>query len=394
MEYVLLSRQDYLVPSVQLFDRPDNVTLLRILKQFDDSQRPIAYDWETTGLSVHKDEAVCLGLSNGDLHLSIRWRDNAQLKRLCSWLLTKRLIGWNFLFDALFIVKYSGQVPWPYRDAMVQFKGLANEGWTGQSWSLKTAMVDILGWPESNDRELRAYMKEHKCQMHEVLWPILGRYNALDAAATYQAYEYFESFTAQFPGLKSYWQDEWPNLISLLTEQGYNGMAVDTEHYLQHDHNLASQQEEALAELKALVGTHLAAYDRTVVAEIERTPPASLVKKDGTPTVAAEKWRARIEEARGQQHFNFDSTQDLCWLFYEALKYPVAKRTAGGKPAIDKKVLKTLGPEGKLLSTYRKRRDERKFVSGLLTYVIDGRIYCDIRVHGTHTGRCSSGAEK
>lgn len=393
MEYVLLSRQDYQVPKTELLWKPTSSQLNDVLLSFDHGG-PLAFDFETSNLSVHQGEAVCLGLSDGRRHVSIWFADNYQQNSLCRWLLTRRLIGFNSLFDNLWITKYTGQVPWPYRDAMVQFKGLANEGWTGQSWSLKTAMVDILGWPESNDRELRAYMKEHKCQMHEVPWPILGRYNALDAAATYQAYEYFESFTAQFPGLKSYWEEEWPNLISLLTEQGYNGMAVDTEHYLQHDQNLASQQESALAELKALVGTHLAAYDQTVVAEIERTPPASLVKKDGTPTVAAEKWRARIEEARGQQHFNFDSTQDLCWLFYEALKYPVAKRTAGGKPAIDKKVLKTLGPEGKLLSVYRKRRDERQFVKSLLNDVLDGRIHPDIRVHGTHTGRCSSGGEK
>jgi DNA polymerase I-like protein with 3'-5' exonuclease and polymerase domains len=393
MEYVLLRKQNYLVPSVQLIDKPSNPALLQTLRLLERPGKPIAYDWETTGLSAIKDEAVCLGLSNGRTHVSIRWRSKAQLIYLCHWLLKQRLIGWNYLFDALFITKYSGQVPWPYRDAMVMFKSLANEGWTGQSWSLKTAMTDILGWPETNDVELRAYMKQHKCQMHEVPWPILGRYNALDAAATYQAYEYFESFTAQFPGLVDYWQTEFNNLIAMLTEQGMLGMVVDEDHYRLHDEALSNKQADYLAQFEALVGTHLAAYDAAVVAEIENSPPSALVKKDGTPTVAAERWRARIEEARGQRHFNIDSQQDLCWLFYEALKYPVAKRTAGGKPAVDKKVIKTFGQEGKLLAAYRKTRDQRKFIGSLFDSVIDSRLYCDIRVHGTVTGRCSSGSE-
>ena len=186
MDYVLLKRQNLVVPDVVLIDAPTDTELEEILSQYGDI---VAFDWETSSLSVHQGEAVCLGLSNGRLHVSIRWCDQAQLDHLCAWLLTKKLVGWNSLFDSLWITKYSGQVPWPYRDAMVMFKSLANEGIAGQSWSLKTAMTDILGWPESNELELRAYMKKHGCQMHEVPWPILGRYNALDAAATYQAYE-------------------------------------------------------------------------------------------------------------------------------------------------------------------------------------------------------------
>lgn len=392
MEYVLLRKQNYQVPYTELFWKPTWAQLDNLLLSFSHGG-PMAWDFESTGLSAQLDDAVCVSISDGRRHVSIWFADDKQRADICHWLNSQKLIGYNALFDGLFNTKYTGQVPWVYRDAMVMFKSLANEGWTGQSWSLKTAMVDVLGWPETNDVELRAYMKEHKCLMHEVPWPILGRYNALDAAATYQAYEYFESFTSQFPGLVDYWQTEFSNLIAMLTEQGMLGMAVDEDHYRLHDEALSNQQADYLAQFEELVGTHIAAYDAAVVAEIKNNPPSSMVKKDGTPTAAAARWYDRISEAMKRRHFNIDSTQDLCWLFYEALKYPVAKRTAGGKPAIDKKVIKTFGQEGKLLSAYRKKRDERKFVSSLFDSVIDGRLYCDIRVHGTKTGRCSSGAE-
>lgn len=394
MEYVLLRKQNYKVPETELFWKPSADEWEELRQYYDQRNCPISWDFESTGLSVHKDEAVCVSISDGRRHVSIWFANDVQREDICTWLNTRQLIGYNALFDGLFNTKYTGQVPWIYRDAMVMFKSLANEGWTGQSWSLKTAMTDILGWPETNDVELRAYMKQHKCEMHEVPWPILGRYNALDAAATYQAYEYFESFTAQFPGLVGYWEEEFSNLIALLTEQHTLGMAVDVDHYRQHNESLTSQQADYLTQFEALVGPHLAAYDEIVVAEIENSPPSALVKKDGTPTVAAERWRTRIEEARGRRHFNIDSTQDLCWLFYERLGYPVMSRTPGGKPSIDKKVLGKLGDAGQLLSKYRKRRDEQKHLTSLLADVNNGRVSPDVRVHGTITSRVSSGGEK
>jgi hypothetical protein len=38
---------------------------------------------------------------------------------------------------------------------------LSTEGWDGQSWSLKTAMTDVLGWPEINNKALKRWLVEN-----------------------------------------------------------------------------------------------------------------------------------------------------------------------------------------------------------------------------------------
>jgi DNA polymerase I-like protein with 3'-5' exonuclease and polymerase domains len=389
-DYILLKRQQYEPAPVDLYSGLNVPALMSVLSLFD-SRDEVSYDFETTGLSSHLDEVVSLGLSNGIHTVSIQLETRLIKLAACKWLLTKRLIGHNYIFDGLFITKYTGQVPWPYRDTLVMFKSLANEGIKGQKWTLKTAMTDVLGWPTANNDELKAYMKEHRCQFHEVDWAILGKYNGLDALATWQLWEYLETFTDQFPALTDFWDAEWCHLIALLMEQCWNGLTVDVEKYVAHDAALSKEQDEYLRLFFAVVQPHIEAYNEAVVGQIPL--PKKPTKKDGSEAASMEKYRAKVEAAKLVNHFSVDSNDALCWLFYDKLQYPVAARTPAGKPSVDKKSLGKLGEAGMLLLKYRKRRDERKFIVGLLNSKIGDRVHPDIRPHGTISGRCSSGAE-
>lgn len=390
-DYILLKQQQYEPSDVDLYVPEDVTDMMLMLSRFD-GQEKVAFDFETDGLSAHTNDAVSLGLSNGAYTLSIWIGEDSLRVAACEWLMTKKLIAHNYIFDGLFVTKYTGRVPWPYRDTLVMFKSLANEGILGQTWGLKTAMTDILGWQKSNNDEIKAYMKANKCQFHEVKWEILGKYNGLDALATWQLWEYFESFTVQFPALIDFWNTEWSHLMALLIEQHWDGLAIDADKYRAHDKVLAEQQAEQLGLFFAEVAEHITVYNELVVAQIPL--PKKPNKKDGSESAAYFKHLAKVEAAKLVNHFNVDSTLELCWLFYDRLKYPVAARTPAGKPSVDKKSLGRLGLVGKILSRYRKKRDERKFIAGILDADMHGRVHPDIRIHGTVTTRCSSGGEK
>jgi len=391
MDFTLLTRQSFSSYPPQLVYKPTDAQLHNILESFEHDV--LAYDFETTGLSAHDDDAVSIGLCDGEKTVSIYFRDLQQCTNVCHWLLTKKLVGYNYIFDGLFITKYTGTVPWPYRDAMVMYKALANEGITGQRWSLKQAMTEVLGWPEQNDLEMKAYMKEHKCAMHEVPWEMLCHYNGLDALATWQLYEYLESKAAAFPALVDFWETEWAHLIAMLIEQHWLGIRTDPSHYQNHLDTLHKEQEDALEQFFFEVQVSIDKFNLLAVESIAKALPKIQTKKDGTPSAMMAKHQAKVDAARGVNHFNTDSNDHLCWLFYDQLGYPVAKRTPSGAPSVAKATLGKFGTAGKLLAKYRKKRDEAKFVVGLLDSMRQGRVHCDVRVHGTISGRCSSGRE-
>lgn len=392
MSYILLEKQNLVPPEVVIIPENDDNADKVWLEYFDSSKEPIAYDFETSNLSAHLGDAVSVAISNGKWTVAMKFVNTEQRVRVCNWLLTKQLIAHNGLFDGNFVSKYTGQVPWHHRDTMVMFKTLANEGFLGQSWSLKTAMTDVLGWPEANNDEIKDYMKANKCLYHEVPWHILGRYNALDAAATYQLYSYLETFCVQFPDLPDYWQTEWSNMIALLTEQNWNGIRVNVSYYTELNEKIKRDQDELLGKFMALVQPHVNEFNEQAVNAI--LPPKKPTKKDGSDSAAMEKWRLKVEEARATNHFNVDSPAHLAWLFYTAMRFPILARTASGAPVVDKKVLGKLGEPGKILAAYRKKRDERKFITSLLNAQLNGRIHPDIRVHGTISTRSSSGSSK
>ncbi len=116
--------------------------------------------------------------------------------------------------------------------------------------------------------------------------------------------------------------------------------------------------------------------------------------KTGSTAKRYETWTRKVEhikECPVVDFFNVDSSQQLAWLFYTFLKYPVAKETPGGAPSVDAKVLHKLGPLGKLLKVYRKDRDLLKFADSLVSVQIDGYLHPNIRQAGAVTGRNSGG---
>jgi hypothetical protein len=201
-----------------------------------DQDDAIAFDTETTGLTVFGDKsfrAVTLGFCHGNKAISLDLRDKSekQIRAILfqvKLLLSSRklqLIAHNLNYDAAVVARYLGcvrKVGWmPYKYCTYSiFRYLSSEGWDGQSHSLKFAMTEMLLWDETNDTEQNEWLinngyistadaddvdeesvakvrakllagknyKPDKSQMWRVPHEILGKYNALDCFATYQLY--------------------------------------------------------------------------------------------------------------------------------------------------------------------------------------------------------------
>jgi hypothetical protein len=221
---------------------------------------------------------------------------------------------------------------------------------------------------------------------------ILGVYNGLDSAGTYQLYEYLHTFAAQFPVWWDYHQNDYMNEVVLLIEQTLDGLPVDLEQVSGHGEKLDIAIGTKLSEFLAHpdVSPHVASYNEDVVQQLISEEPPKL-KKDGGVTVRWEKWQAKVNTARCICHFNTDSPAQLSWLFYEKMKLPVKRRTDKDEPSVDVKAISGMGVVGRMLLEYRKLRDERKFITTVNNVHVNGIIHPRLISPGTITGRISAG---
>lgn len=392
MQHILLSKINT-KPS-------DNVQLIEqfhkwpeVLSKFEGA--PVAFDFETTGLSAIKDKVVSVGLANTELAVSLKLTTDFERKYICEWLGNQKLIAHNYMFDGAFLAKVLGRVVPPCADTLIMFKTLSNEGFLGQRWSLKYAMTDILGWDEANNTEVQDYMAKHMVAMHNVPFDILGRYNALDADATYKLWQYLSSVANSHAGVFDYWGTEWCNLLSLLIEQHLIGIKIDVSYYEKYYAEKKYLMDNQYAEFIKHVSEHINDYNTKAHAALyPQLTVDQVYKKDGDYKKSYLKRQEQEEKDRYRMYFNIDSNKDLCWLFYDKLGYDIKKTTPKGEPSIDKTVLHLFGDHGKRLRMYRKTRDEIKFIKQILDSQYQGVVYANIKPHGTITGRCSSGQEE
>jgi hypothetical protein len=215
--------------------------LTALLCKFDGS--PVSFDFETWGTDASDPDGYVrsVGLANDSQCVAIdlvppEGSDISQVNLVCDWLLSHgQLVAHNYVFDGAWIRKYTGETPLAWCCTYGLFRQLASEGWTGQTWGLKTAMVDLLGWDEPNDFDLMGWLKRNgfrKGEMAKAPWELLGKYNALDAGATHQLYNYLTSVLLQHEWgtlVWNYHQQEYLGEVNLLIWQQFEGMTLDME---------------------------------------------------------------------------------------------------------------------------------------------------------------------
>ena len=372
----------------------------------------LALDYETTGLDVVGDDlAVGVGLATPTeaVYVPFDGAGPSTLLGLHEWLQSRRLVGHNVCFDGLVFQQFCPNAfPW-VADTYSLFRWLATEDWLGQSWSLKTAMVDLLGWDAPNTAELDAWLKANKlskAELHRAPTEVLGRYCALDAGATAQLYAYFQTVLAKYPRLKSYAENEGLTVLKHSLTQTVVGQTIDRPKLEAYQTKLAAGiqdlEQQFLSHPK--VAWAVEVYNGWQHDAWHESRPPELTKA-GKQTARYSKWLEKEKDVLSTQHFNVNSKQQLVWLFYEHLhqvdggtllvgldgvEVPLTK---GGGYSVDKNALGYFGEPGNLLLKYNDANTELKFVVACLERSArDGKLHVSLKVPGTSTGRLSGGS--
>jgi DNA polymerase I-like protein with 3'-5' exonuclease and polymerase domains len=403
--YVLLSKQAKLPRQPQLYDRIQCSKLWELLQKFNG---PCALDFETSGLDPFAPNAYirCISLASSEACIAIDLSSLSAPALNLLWDWAKGHSGFlifNATFDAMWAqlhgkpIKIAGCVA-------TLFRHTSTDGWAGQSWSLKTAETDILGWPETNTGDLYKWLAEHKYgkgDMHLAPWNILGKYAALDAEATLQLYDYLkEAINTKLPQdvasiLWDYTNNDVLTEIHLLIEQQIEGMTINMEKLADYAKELEGHID---AELRAFLTHEKIAPILESLKQAKLDEMSSVVIEKFTKTGSiAKRWetheqkKQELAAAPIDVVFNADSPKQLAWLFYDKLKYKVQRSTEKGEPSVDNKALPYFGEPGKILSNYRKLRDKLKFVTATQNVQRNGTLHPSMTMSGTATGRLAGG---
>lgn len=365
-------------------------------------RQEMAFDFETYGLDPQMGSLRSISLANdyGCVAIDLEALSQPDRKRLTEWLLGQNLIAHNMVFDGAWIYAKTKRMPKMHACTLGLFKQLSTEGFMGQRWGLKVAMTRVLGWKESNEEDLYAWLKSNKltaARMAEAPWEILGKYNALDSAATWQLYKCFMELISDNSWGESLWhyhRNEFRTEIELLIEQQMAGMTIDLTALSEFDAKLEGDIEAKRQEFlnHPDVLPHVQEYQLLLAQEVRSNEPPQFTK---TGKVAARytRWEEKLREVSSRLDFNIDSPKQLQWLLFDKLGYDCPIKTDKGVKSVGKKALPHLGELGKMLKDYRELRDRRKFVTALRNVQRDGVFYPAVKPAATVTGRCGGGVE-
>jgi DNA polymerase I-like protein with 3'-5' exonuclease and polymerase domains len=305
------------------------------------TEKAVALDFETRGnVPAHPDfRAVGVGLSCsiGSMYLDLSWAEAENQRRILEKVIHLPLIAHNAYFDLSVFYKLGFQLDSINTLACtyVLYKQLANEGFLQQSWGLKSAMIDMLGWPETNEEgidlwlirngyitnesQLRALdtpekrearynerdknggrkLKPDKGEMWRVPAGILGRYCAMDADATWQLYtEVLYPATLRIPPQTAMLHNEgFIPLIKALIENHFDGMTVDAEGMQTRLSELDAEIVSLNAQLRELPLLKEFIEEKEAQWLSEITVPEQF-KKDGKPSKNYENYLKKLEEIK------------------------------------------------------------------------------------------------
>lgn len=404
---------------------------------------PMALDVETRGGDPSDPNSQVVGIGLSDSRGSVYIDIASATPDTYSWLLQQLhehqipLIAHNLFFDGSYTLRDSGVwLNWQHCTYAL-YKLLATEGFNGQKWGLKQAQIDLLGWEESNEKDLSEWLvsngygtkivssetgeivlRPSKGEMWRAPADILGKYCALDADSTYLIYtKVLLPALKKFPVLEEYAGPLYMQYLRILIDQRFSGIAID-RHRL-NNYDLWLQVTIADLENRFLehpdVSPLVTEWNQMVVDEHREKEPARyltkklgaepkqykkdgsvstnwlkwVAKKDAAPVESKnwQKWSARLAELEHEQHFNINSNQQKQWLFYTKLGNAVTLTTESGQPATDEKALKGFGEPGKILIEQNELVKEKGYVEAVLSYSIGGVLHPAFKVPGTLTGR-------
>jgi hypothetical protein len=325
-------------------------------------------------------------------------------------------------------------------DVFSTFKHVANEGWTGQQWSLKRAQVDLLGWETQGDEEIKAYRKAnklHRLDFESIPFELLGPYCALDAQSTKLLRDrVLQPVLDKHSPFYSWYKEVHLITCREICKQHLHKMEINLPYLLNLQTHLRQEIATYTDKFYAHpeVATLIAAFNQRIKDElaakeppkttggVPKKEPIKLTKRGelskswiawnespNTEIKMSKRWQ--IWEACSIRRFekgifNFNSNKHLMWLYYEQLKKDkvYALKKGEEKLVIDKNALATFGSSAKLLLEIKKRQTllssfiDKWIISCEQWEHPDGQVqallYAPLKVAHAVTHRLSGGGSK
>lgn len=355
---------------------------------------PIACDTETYGArwDVSSRKLLGVSLSNGteSVYISINylsggiWLPGCNLdlhKSLQKYLSSVKLIGHNFTYDKQWIrIVLDIETTWQADTRLMWHMASAPAG--PRSYGLKDGQVELLGWEEKGDRELRENVESKGGKLsngdhYMADLPILAKYACLDVLSTYQIYNKLSPFFDR----NSYWNhlQLMMNYNELLERNSFEGVLVDTVGLEKSHKRLMALKDASRNRFFKIVKNEVTELERDYLdirlSKLVRPSAIALLK--ATP----ERW----------EKFNLNSDKQKRELFYEKLKFPVTETTEGGLPSTSADAIKHINHPA--LVPYRKFEKAgtltSNFTAPWLGAIFNSRINPGFNVCGTVSYRLS-----
>lgn len=368
-----------------------------------------------------------------------------------------RWVAHNVFFDGSYLARDLPDVNWNwYLCSYAALRWVASEGFPGQQWGLKWAQEHLLGWEETNEVALDEWLCDHgygrrvqirqkdadgsyqidsegnpitieklqpdKGEMWRAPPNILGHYCALDSYSTaLLVTKVLEPVLSSFKALPAY-VSLYQKYLPILISQRFAGIDVDLNLLSEHRKNLGNTIQSTREEFfqHPDVAKAVSFFNQQMIDEWKGKEPEKFLKKklgaepnrlkkDGSisanwlkwkekeqaPLVLSKNWEKWKEKETEVETFNLASRDQLSWLLYDALEFPVLLRTEPssrfpeGQPATDEDALLQMGQIGPMLVRHQEAVKEMSFVESLSSIQIDGVLHPQVKVPGTLTGRLS-----
>lgn len=242
---------------------------------------------------------------------------------LSNLLSSHQLIGHNFTYDKRFIDRFfSIQSSWVFDTRLAWHLASAPSG--PRPYGLKDAQTEVLGWTETNQKELKREVEERGGKLQNgdhylASTATLGRYACLDAYSTYALYSKLDKW---FVDNDYHWMMKLMMDYNQLLEQNTQlGVAIDQPGLARAHKRLLSRKEAAKKRMFKLLSQEVGSLE-----------------EDWKDRHKA-KYKREYNRIHYQNHpekwerFNLNSDVHKRELFFDKLGIRISERTPSGLPS-------------------------------------------------------------
>lgn len=337
---------------------------------------------------------------------------NSIYRRITDLCRTKKLMGWNLLYDTLV---------WEYNTAELLHSHIHIDGMLlkhtldeERPHGLKETAVKYLG--AGADKAQQALYENIKTnggkvtkenmEMFKADTDVLGEYCAHDVMLTKRLVDLFLPRLSEEDLTELFFNEVMPLYKEVTIEMKREGFPVNVQYfkelltkiskdisrledeiYLELTEHVLDFEKELL--LKDLTITKRSELGKQMIAcgiDIETAPLDTYIGLEMATAFYCKKHEVK-------RPFNLNSTKHLAWLFFEKLGVKPTEFTETGAPKLDAETLDELSGNfaicDKIVDFKKLQKLKSTYIEGILEREIDGRLYASFLQTGTTSGRFS-----